>query len=241
MWTGHVGTTGSRAAAPGGAWPPVASSVEVGILGPLVLRVDGAVVEVGAAKLRSLALDLVVHVNEVVSTDRLIDDLWGDHPPMTALGTLRTYVARLRTLLAEAGAAVVATVPPGDCLQLDPGSIDAERFVSQRDDAAQLDGDRSRRSGPPSGCRSISWRGPALVDVAYDEWAQPTIARLEEQPALGGAWRACRVAARRSARHAVLVAELEAHVAAQPLRERLRGQLMVALYRAGCQADVLRI
>ena len=103
--------------------------MEVGILGPLVLRVDGAVVEVGAPKLRSLALDLVVHVNEVVSTDRLIDDLWGDHPPTTALGTLRTYVARLRTLLDEAGASVLATVPPGYRLQLDPGSIDAERFV----------------------------------------------------------------------------------------------------------------
>ena len=167
---------GIGVAAPGGAWPPVASSVEVGILGPLVLRVDGAVVEVGAAKLRSLALDLVVHVNEVVSTDRLIDDLWGDHPPMTALGTLRTYVARLRTLLAEAGAAVVATVPPGYCLQLDPGSIDAERFVSQRDDARSL-----TATDPAEAARRL---GAALdlpvrrSSTSRTTRAQPTIARL---------------------------------------------------------------
>ena len=226
-------------AAPGDAPAPAAPAVQVGILGPLILRVGGSVVDAAAPKLRALAIDLVVHADEVVSTDRLINDLWGDHPPTTALGTLRTYIARLRALLDEDGATAVATVPPGYCLRLDAGSIDAQRFALLRDDARSL-----IPIDPPEAARRLRaalelWRGPALVDVAYEDWAQPAIARLEELR-----WSAREELAEielAQGHHAEIVAELEAHVAAEPFRERLRGQLMIALYRCGRQAAALRV
>jgi DNA-binding SARP family transcriptional activator len=175
---------------------------------------------------------LLLHANEVVSTDRLIDALWGAAPPPTAAKTIQVYVSRLRK---ELGDGRLATRPPGYALRIDRSELDLARFEQLVGEAARSDPERAADTLREA---LALWRGPALADLTYESFAQPEIARLEELR-----WAALeqRIDADLAAgRHAPLVGELGALVAEHPLRERLRGQLMLALYRSGRQAEALR-
>jgi DNA-binding SARP family transcriptional activator len=197
---------------------------------------DGRPVEVAGGRQRTLLALLLVHANEVVSTDRLIDGLWGERPPATAPKVLKNAVSQLRRSL---GDNLIVTQTPGYLLRVGPDAIDASRFEALLDQGRQ-----TLASGNPDGAAAILgdalalWRGPPLDGFSYEPFAEAEIARLEElhlraleerieaELALG--------------RHADLVGELERLVAEHPLRERPRGQLMLALYRAGRQAEALR-
>jgi DNA-binding SARP family transcriptional activator len=201
------------------------------ILGPLEVAEQDRTLALGGVKQRSLLAVLLLHANELVSADRLIDELWGDAPPSTAAKGLQVQVSRLRK---ELGAGRVATHPPGYVLRLEPSEFDLARFEQLRDEA--------KRADPPTAARKLRdalslWRGPALADLAYERFAQIEIARLEE---LRLSALEQRIDADLAAGdHAELVGEIEALVAQHPLRERLRSQLMLALYRSARQAEAL--
>jgi YVTN family beta-propeller protein len=209
--------------------------MEFHILGPIEATEAGRSVALGPAKQRALLAALLVHANEVVSTDRLIDQLWGERPPAKAAKSVQVYVSQLRKAL---GDGCLETSGHGYLLHVAPGALDSERFHSLLEEGreALADGDASRAAQTLRAALAL-WRGPALSDVAYEPFAQAEIARLEE----------LRLAALEEridadlvlGRHGELVAELEGLVRAEPLRERLRGQLMIALYRSGRQADAL--
>jgi DNA-binding SARP family transcriptional activator len=201
------------------------------LLGPLEVLDSDRPVPLGRGRQRALFALLLIHANEVVSTDRLIDQLWGESPPRTALKSVQVYVSRLRK---ELGDGRVVTQPPGYVLRADPSEIDVGRF-----ERLVVEADGADRPGAADRLRSALelWRGPALADVAYEPFAQAEIARLEEMRAAATEKRidadlAC-------GRHAELIGELESLVAQHPLWERLRSQLMLALYRSGRQADAL--
>lgn len=206
--------------------------IELGILGPLEVRRDGAAVEVRAAKERALLALLVLHVNEVVPAERLIEALWGDARPETAEHALQVYVSNLRRAL---GREAIVTRAGGYVLEIE--EVDARRF----EELVERGRTELRRDAEAAsetlGAALDLWRGPALADVAYEEFAQTEIARLDELRALAVEDRI--EADLRLGRHNELVAELEALVDASPLRERLRAQQMLALYRSGRQADAL--
>jgi class 3 adenylate cyclase len=197
------------------------SLVEVKLLGPLEVSVDGRPIQLRRPKQRALLALLALRAGEVVSTDRLVEELWGEHPPKAAVGSLQNLVSELRKLL---GPDLLVTRAPGYVLELDRQHVDAHRFERHVRDGQVREG-------------LALWRGPALTDLAFEPFAQAEIARLEE----------LRTAVREDlfdaelqlGRHGRLVAELEAFVAEHPLRERPRGQLMLALYRSGRQADAL--
>jgi DNA-binding SARP family transcriptional activator/ABC-type branched-subunit amino acid transport system substrate-binding protein len=205
------------------------------LLGPLDVRDDGRPVTLGTAKDRALLVLLLLHRGEVVSSTRLIDALWGEHPPPTAAKSLQVHVSHLRKAL---GARAIVTRGHGYVLEAGAGDVDIDRFARAAEEG------RSRlaagdAAGAADALRSAlaMWRGPALAEVAYEPFAEAEAARLEEL-------RLAAVEDRVDAdlalgRHAALVAELEALVREHPLRERLRGQLMLALYRCGRQADAL--
>jgi DNA-binding SARP family transcriptional activator/tetratricopeptide (TPR) repeat protein len=195
--------------------------MEFRILGPLEVRANGKVLEVGAHKQRVLLAVLVLEANRVVSSDRLIDALWEDAPPATAVKALQLYVSQLRQLL---GKERVLTKPPGYLLRVECDELDLERFQ------------RLREEGRLREALSL-WRGGPLSDLAYERFAQDDIARLEElrlvclEERIGHDLE--------DGRHAELVGELEALVKEHPFRERPRAQLMLALYRSGRQAEAL--
>jgi DNA-binding SARP family transcriptional activator len=209
--------------------------MEFRILGPLEVWDGGCEISLGGRKPRALLALLLLHPNEVVSADRLIDELWGEASPERAAAALRVNVSRLRKALAQD---VLATRSPGYAIRVEPDDLDLHRFERLVDEgrsllARDLAADASERLR-----EALSlWRGPALADFAYESFAQTAIARLEEI-------RLAAVELRIDAdlalgRHDELVAELEEIVAEQPLRERLRGYLMTALYRSGRQAEAL--
>ena len=209
-------------------------SIEFRLLGPLEVLRDGERVALRAAKQRALLADLLVHGGRVVSVDRLVEDLWQESPPTGARHALEAQVSRLRSALGDA-AAVVAR-PPGYAIEVEPLSIDTvrfERLLADAREAAARDPDRAAARASEA---LTLWRGPALADFTYEPFAQAEIARLE-------GLRASAVELRIDADLALgrdgLVPELEALVAADPVRERLRAQLMLALYREGRQADAL--
>jgi DNA-binding SARP family transcriptional activator len=195
--------------------------MEFRILGPLEVRDNGRIVDVGAAKQRALLAMLLLNANRVVSTDALIESLWGERPPETAGKALQVYVSQLRKAL---GRDRIVTRSPGYELLMAPDELDLQRF--ERLFANEEYGEALRL-----------WRGSPLAEFAYEPFAQSEIARIDE---LGQACLERRIDSDLSAgRHAELVGELEALVRAHPLRERLRAQLMLALYRSGRQADAL--
>ena len=198
--------------------------MEFRILGPLEVVEEGREVALGGARQRALLAILLTRVNEVVSTDRLIDELWGEAAPRTALNTLQFYVSQLRKAL---GADRIVTRPPGYTIRVDPGELDLERF------------ERLLEQGGSERLREALdlWRGPALADFSYERFAQAEITRLEE---LRLAALEERIEADLAVgRHAQLAGELEALIVEHPLRERLRAQRMLALYRSGRQAEAL--
>ncbi len=209
--------------------------MEFRILGPLEVWDGGAEVALGGRKPRALLALLLLHANEVVSADRLIEELWGEDSSERAASALRVNVSRLRKALAQD---VLATRSPGYVIRVEPDDFDLDRFERLVDEARGL----LARDLPANASERLRealslWRGPALADFAYESFAQAAIVRLEEI-------RLTAVELRIDAdlalgRHDELVAELEALVAEQPLRERLRGHLMTALYRSGRQAEAL--
>ena len=184
---------------------------------------------------RALLAVLLLHRGEPVSSDRLIDELWGEQPPASAVKIVQGYVSNLRRVLGEG---LLVTRGRGYLLQVGPGQSDLDRFESLVADGrrALADGDAQGAAARLREALGV-WRGPPLADFAYRPFAQSEIARLEES----------RLAALEDridadlalGEHGRLVGELEALVREHPLRERLRGQLMLALYRSGRQADAL--
>jgi DNA-binding SARP family transcriptional activator len=211
--------------------------VEYRILGPLALVEDERDLAPAGAKQQALLGIFLLHPGETLSRDRLIDELWGSRPPETAGNTLQVYVSQLRKLLPP-GALV--TRLPGYALEVDPEALDASRFerLARGGRDALARGDSAGASSALERALAL-WRGPVLAGVAFEGTAAGEAARLEE----------LRVAAAEDridaglalGRHGELVGELEALVAEHALRERLRGQLMVALYRSGRQADALEV
>jgi predicted ATPase/DNA-binding SARP family transcriptional activator/Tfp pilus assembly protein PilF len=205
--------------------------VEFHLLGPLEVVVDGRAVPLDAPKPRALLAILLLRANGPVSRELLIDELWAGRPPSSATKVLQTYVSQLRRAL---GFSVIRTVSSAYELRTEAGSLDVHRFEQLLQSA------RTATAAEANGMlrEALSlWRGPPLAEFAYESWAQRETERLEElrlealqeriesDLALGAS--------------AELVGELELLVARYPLRERLRAQLMLALYRSGRQADAL--
>ena len=197
--------------------------MEFRILGPLEVLADGRVLDVGAAKQRALLATLLLSPNRVVSKDQLIEALWGERAPETANKALQVYVSQLRKTI---GRDRILTRAPGYEIRVEHGELDVERFESLA---------QERRFAEAL----AEWDGQPLADFAYEPFAQSEIARLSE---LRVACLEERVQADLDdGRHAAVVGELEGLVRAHPLRERLRGQLMLALYRSGRQAEALDV
>jgi len=205
--------------------------IEFKLLGPLEVLRDGESVPLRAAKQRALLADLLVHRGKVVSVDRLVDDLWQESPPTGARHALEAHVSRLRGALGDAPALVAQ--PPGYALEVEPDALDVVRFERLLAEARGAAPERAEQLA--AGALAL-WHGPPLADFAYEPFAQAEIARLEELR-----WEAThlRIDAELALGREGLVPELESLVAAEPTRERLRAQLMLALYRAGRQADAL--
>ena len=209
--------------------------MEFRILGRLEVFDRGQELSLGGAKQRAVLAALLLHRREVVSIDRLVDELWGERPPPTATQTVRVYVSRLRKTL---GDGVLETHGRGYRLAVDPDQIDAERFDALIEDGrAALESGDARRAAELLAAALELWRGPPLEEFAYEPFAGSTIARLEE--ARLAALEDRFDAELRIGRGAELVPELEQLVASHPLRERLVAGLMLALYRSGRQADAL--
>lgn len=220
--------------------------MQFGILGPLEVRDEQGVLALGKGKQRALLALLLLHANEVVSADRLIDELWGERPPASAANALQVYVSTLRKLLeprrAAGPAKVLITKAPGYLLRLEPDSLDALRFERLAGEGRAALGEERFAEAAASLREALSlWRGEALVDVAFERFAQNEILRLGELRLSTTEDRIEAELALGRERQLELVAELEALVSEHPLRERLRAQLMLALYRTGRQADALSL
>jgi predicted ATPase/DNA-binding SARP family transcriptional activator len=207
------------------------------LLGPLSATCDGAPIALGGQKRRALLAVLLLEPNRVVSRDRLIDALWGEDPPDTARNTIQVYVSQLRKLLPEG---VLETAAPGYRLVVEPECVDVFKFVRLSDEGrAALEAGDAIAAAQTLRAALALWRGPPLADFAWEPFAQTEIVRLDE---LRLAALEDRIDAELElGRHGQLVSELERLVVEQPLRERLRAQLMLALYRAGRQADALAV
>ncbi|HET8652557.1 MAG TPA: BTAD domain-containing putative transcriptional regulator, partial [Gaiellaceae bacterium] len=190
----------------------------------------------GPAKQRALLAVLLLHRGEVVPSERLIEELWSGRAPATAAKSVQVYVSQLRKALGDR----LVTRGGGYVLELEPGSLDLDRFQALAGEGQELltRGD-VKRAAELLGAALALWRGPPLVDLSYEPFAQPEIQRLEE---LRLAALEDRIEADLAlGRHAQLIAELEALVRGHPLRERLRAQLMLSLYRAGRQGEALEV
>jgi peptide/nickel transport system substrate-binding protein len=209
------------------------------ILGPLEVRRGDESLPLGTAKQRALLAVLLLHANEVVSRDRLIDSLWGERPPESANHTVEAYISRLRKVLHVDGEQVLLTRASGYLLRVDFDELDLQQFERLAEE-----GRRALAYEAPEPAMALLqealrlWRGRALADVEYEAFARAEAERLEElrlatvedeieaELALG--------------LHADNLRRLRSLVAEHPLRERLRAQLMLALYRSGRQADALQ-
>jgi DNA-binding SARP family transcriptional activator len=205
--------------------------MEFRLLGPLEVAAHDRTLALGGVKPRSLLAILLLHANEVVSVDRLIDELWGDAPPPTAAKSIQVHVSHLRKELDDGR---LSTRGPGYVLHVDPAELDLARF--------ELLVGEANGAGPERAVGKLRealalWRGPALADLAYERFARSEIARLEELRLAAVEQRI--EADLANGHHAGLVGELEALVVAHPFRERLRCQLMLALYRSARQAEAL--
>jgi DNA-binding SARP family transcriptional activator len=207
--------------------------MEFRLLGPLEVLEGDKTLEIAGTKRRALLALLLLRANEVVRSERLIDDLWGENPPANAPAALRSHISRLRGSL---GSELLARLEWGYVLRTPPESIDLRRFEQLLGEADPL----------PAGERAMLlaealalWRGPPLADLALEPGLQREIDRLQE---LHVATLERRIDADLEAgRNSELIGELEGLIAEHPLREHLRSQLILALYRAGRQAEALEV
>ena len=209
--------------------------MEFRILGPLDVRNGDQAVELAGGRQRALLALLIVNANETVSTDRIVEELWGAQSPQTAPKVIQNHVSQLRRGL---GDGLLVTEGSGYRLRVDPGSLDVDLF-----EKLLADGRRALERGDAESSADLLreslalWRGSPLADVAFEPFAQAEVARLEER-------RLVAVEERIEAdlmlgRHDDLVGELESLIDRNPLRERLRALLMLALYRSGRQSEAL--
>ena len=219
-----------------------ASVVAFGVLGPLTVLRHGAPVTVGGPKERIVLAHLLARANQVVAVDALIESLWGDHPPRSAERTLQAYVARLRGALepdrpAGAESAVLVRTGSGYRLCVERAQVDALRFEALARQGSELlrEGDGDARVALMEALEL--WRGDAMGEFLAVEACANEARRLDEMRLVAIEDRLDAELASGAA--SVLVAELESLVARYGLRERLWGQLMLALYRSGRQGDAL--
>ena len=236
---GEPHVSGSEPAGVIEAAPGIA--VEYRILGPIEVGRAGDVAQLRGRGPRVLLCTLLFNRNRAVSVDRLIEALWGESAPPTATKTVQVYVSQLRKAMAALGGAAerqLETHGHGYLLRVESGQVDADRFQALVEQGREL-----RAAGDAEAAASrlgealALWRGPALADLAYEEAVREEIARLDEL-------RIAAVEERIDAdldcgRHAELIPELQGLVGQHPSRERLRGQLMLALYRSGRQAEAV--
>ena len=207
------------------------------ILGPLVVTADDVEIILGSGKQRALLALLLIHANEPVSTDRLVDELWGASRSTSAAKVIHNYVSKLRRVLGEG---VLVTRGSAYELRVEPGELDLDSFNELVEDGRQaLAAGDPGRAAAVLGSALALWNGPPLADFAYEQFARAEIERLE-------GLRLAALVERTDAdlqlgRQIAVVAELEALIAQYPLHERLRGQLMLALYRSGRQAEALQV
>jgi peptide/nickel transport system substrate-binding protein len=217
---------------------PRGPQLEIRLLGPIEARLGDRPLALDRLQQRALLALLALNANRVVSTDRLIDALWGERPPATAPVALYGLVSGLRKLLEHDHAGAVVTKAPGYLLEVSAEQIDLGRFelLAAEGRRALGLGDAETASARLTEALEL-WRGPPLQDLQFLPFAQKEVGPLEE---LRLAVTEARIEADLArGRYGDLVPELESLVAAHPLRERLRGQLMLVLYRAGRQADAL--
>jgi DNA-binding SARP family transcriptional activator len=211
--------------------------VDFRILGPLGVSREGRPLDLGGHRQKVLVCLLLLHANEVVSAERIIDALWGEAPPATARKALQVQVSRLRRIL---GAGVLETRAPGYFIRVQEGELDA-----QRHERLATQGKHALAAGEPGRAAALLrtalglWQGPALADVIYEPFAQEAAGQLEE---LRLSCLEERIEADLAlGRHTDLVGELEVLTDRHPYRERLSGRLMLALYRSGRQAEALEV
>ena len=213
--------------------------MEFGILGPLEARANDHLLPIRGGKQKALLAILLLNANQVVSSNRLADELWPDEAPESGLNALQARLSQLRKSLYATGVPQpIVTRAPGYLIQIEPDELDLlrfERLTAQagsalRKNDAETAADRFRQA-------LALWRGPPLADLEHERFAQAAIVRLEE---LRMSALAQRIEADLAlGRHTDVVGELEMLVREHPLRERMQGQLMLALYRAGRQAEAL--
>jgi DNA-binding SARP family transcriptional activator len=202
------------------------------ILGPLEVATEAGPLALGGHKQRAVLALLLLGANRVVSVDRLVDALWGEHAPKTAQTSLQNFVSQLRKML---GTDVLETQAPGYRLRVGPEELDVDRFRQLCETARRLEPEERRAALREA---LALWRGSPLADFQFEAFAQGEIARLEE---LRIAALEDRIEADLEAGlDAELVGELESLADEHPLRERLRAHLMLALYRSGRQAEALQ-
>jgi DNA-binding SARP family transcriptional activator/WD40 repeat protein len=216
--------------------------MDIRILGTLEALEDGRPLAVEGAKQRALLALLVIHANQPLATERLIDELWGERPPASAAKAVQIHVSRLRRALdqrAANGGGLLVTRERGYELRIDPERIDSHRF-----ERLTGEGGRELAAGRPERAVALLeeamslWRGPPLAEFAYERFAQAEILRLEELHV--GTLEELIEAKLALGRHAEVVAPLERLITKHPYRERLRAQLMLALFRCERQADALQ-
>ncbi len=216
---------------------PSARVLEFRILGPLEVVGDEGPIHLGAPKLRATLAILLLNVNRVVSVERLADDLYAGAAPVTAVTQVQRQISELRKTL---GASAIETRAPGYVIRLAPDQLDLKRFERRADEATQALAQGKGRVAADLFADALElWRGPPLADLAYEPFAQISIERLAE---IRLAVLEQRIEADLAVgSHALLIPEVEELVAEHPLRERLRGQLMLAFYRSGRQAEALDV
>ena len=220
----------------------VAGRLEIRVLGPVEIVWDGRPIDIGGAKARALIARLLIDRHIIVSVDRLVDSLWGDRDGPGGEIALRSTISRLRKRLRDAGAPedLIETRAPGYALEVAAETTDALRF-----ERLVADGRAQLTSRQPGECVRVLaaaedlWRGPAYSEVRDQPFARAEARRLEEL--LMSATETRIDAELTLGRHEAVTGELEALTSAQPMRERLWSQRMLALYRSGRQAEALRV
>ena len=207
--------------------------MEIRVLGPVEIEVGGRPVALGAPKQRAVLSLLALQASSTVSIDRLIEGLWGEEPPATAAKMVQLYVSQLRRLVAEDDGAQIVTHGRGYELRLDPEAVDAARFERLVTEAL-----RGGRGKGEAACAALAlWRGPPFADVRDEPFAAAEALRLEELHL--AATELSVESDLEAGRHLEMISRLQSLVVEHPLRERLHSLRMLALYRAGRQADAL--